>query len=305
MSVRHIGGTPAHGTRGDLVYDGVQAVFFAFQSQFEGRVEYMYQDVLGKVTIGIGNLIDPVSLALQLPFVSKNDESPAGPDDIRRDFDTVKGDPSLAARGHEACRDITRLKLTDPAIDGLVQDKAAGNESRLRARAEFAGYDDWPADAQLGLESMAWAMGPVFRFPHFHDACADGRWVTAAQECHMDDHLGGTLVHRNAANRALFRNAAYVQAEGLDPAVLQYTVMGVLRKALKAGDDTADVVTLQDRLAALDYLGEPTGSFDDATDAAVRTFQLEFGLADDGVVGGGTWAALGTCVPAGTEFPDS
>jgi GH24 family phage-related lysozyme (muramidase) len=287
------------------VHDSVRAVFTAFQNQFEGRVEYMYLDILGKVTIGVGNLIDPVPLALQLPFVSKNDERPASPDDIRRDFDTVKGDPSLAARGHEACRDITRLKLTGPAVDTLVQDKAAGNESRLRARTEFAGYDGWSADAQLGVNSMAWAMGPGFRFPHFQDACAAGRWVAAARECHMDDHLGGTLVHRNAANRALFRDAAYVQAERLDPSVLQYTVMGALRKALKAGDDMADVATLKDRLAALGYLGEQTGPFDDATDAAVRTFQMESGLADDGVVGGATWAALGTCVPAGTELLES
>lgn len=284
--------------------DSVASVFFAFSTQFEGRVEYMYVDAIGKATIGIGNLIDPVELALPLPFVFKNGGQLAGDADIRADFTAVKSDPTLPKRGHLACRDITRLMLTDPDINNLVTSKAAQFENHLKGRPEFAAFDDWPADAQLGLLSMAWALGPAFRFPNFQKATAASKWLAAANESHMDDHLGGSLVHRNAADRALFRNACYVAANGLSASDLWYTLMGNLAKSLKIGSAGADVATLQDRLVVLGYLGTQSGSFDADTDAAVRAFQAEFGLGTDGIVGGATWAALGTCVPAGAVLVD-
>ena len=287
--------------------DSVASVFAEFSTQFEGRVRYMYADAIGKVTIGVGNLIDPVELALPLPFVFKSGGQSADEDAIRTDFTTIKSDPSLAQRGHLACENITRLMLTDSDIDDLVRSKAAQFEDHLRGRDPFSGYDDWSADAQLGLLSMAWALGPAFTFPHFQSACAAGQWVAAADQSHMNDSLGGSLVHRNAANRALFRDAAYVQAEGLDGTQLWYTLMGELGRTLKNGgaNDANDVATLQNRLATLGYLGGESGSFDDDTESAVRAFQSEFGVSSDGIVGGATWAALGTCVPAGTTLSDN
>ncbi|HBO5583992.1 TPA: DUF3380 domain-containing protein [Pseudomonas aeruginosa] len=62
---------------------------------------------------------------------------------------------------------------------------------------------------------------------------------------------------------------------------------------LRHGDRGQDVRTLQNRLNDRLKAGlDTTGLFDDATEAAVRTFQRGAGLVDDGIVGTKTQAAL-------------
>ena len=62
---------------------------------------------------------------------------------------------------------------------------------------------------------------------------------------------------------------------------------------LRHGDRGQDVRTLQNRLNDRLKAGlDATGLFDDATEAAVRTFQRGAGLVDDGIVGSKTQAAL-------------
>ena len=46
----------------------VRTSFRAFNAKYEGTVNFMYVDVKNLVTIGVGNLIDPISLAVNLPF---------------------------------------------------------------------------------------------------------------------------------------------------------------------------------------------------------------------------------------------
>jgi len=63
---------------------------------------------------------------------------------------------------------------------------------------------------------------------------------------------------------------------------------------LRQGDRGPAVVGLGHRLAAEGYLDrtEPSEVFDEAVEAAVRSYQVRNGLAADGVVGRATWAAL-------------
>ncbi len=65
------------------------------------------------------------------------------------------------------------------------------------------------------------------------------------------------------------------------------------RPTLQAGAGGADVVTLQNRLAALHYdIGPVNGVFGEDTRHAVVAFQKVNRLARDGIVGPATWAAL-------------
>jgi hypothetical protein len=202
------------------MFPAVQSGFTAFSAKFEGRVPYMYLDVKGLVTVGVGNLVDPVAVAQTLPFRFKNKPginapgSPATPDQIAQEWQILKNDPGLATKGATACEPITQLELSDDAIDSLILERLTQNESFLIRQQWFQGFDAWPADAQLGLLSMAWAMGPAGpgAFPNFRAACQKLDFKTAAAECKMNEAGNPGLIPRNEANFTLFSNAAIVLA---------------------------------------------------------------------------------------------
>ena len=203
------------------MHDSVNSQFPIFSTKFEGRVAWMYCDILGLVTIGVGNLIDPEEAAVGLPFVHKADQSPATTDEIRSEWRLLKGrSADLGKKGHRACESITALRLTESAIDDLVRSKVHTNETFLKKT--FPDFDEWPADAQLGMLSMAWAMGPAFtaKWPGFTKACIAHDWTAAAANCRMNETGNPGIVPRNNADVLLFSNAAVVAASGGDVTTL-------------------------------------------------------------------------------------
>lgn len=107
---------------------------------------------------------------------------------------------------------LTNLDLSDAAIDNLCYQRLNDNQTVL-TRA-FPAFESWPADAQLALLSMAWAMGPGFSrsWPQFSAACRELDFYCAADYCQMNDATNPGLVPRNRANKILFTNAAIVRA---------------------------------------------------------------------------------------------
>jgi hypothetical protein len=212
------------------MHDSVQAQFRTFNEPLEGSVPYMYLDIKGLVTVGVGNLIDPVESATILPFRFKNRAGIANPGaaaseaQISAEWQRLKSDISLAKKGFRACDAVTQLELADDAIDDLIAERLAGNESFLTRQEAFNTFEDWPADAQMALLSMAWAMGPhgLLGFPHFCDACENQDFNGAAAECKMSELGNPGVIPRNVANKTLLGNAAVVAAQGLDPSVLHY-----------------------------------------------------------------------------------
>jgi GH24 family phage-related lysozyme (muramidase) len=201
--------------------DSVRAAWCDFNRSLEGWISWMYLDVKGLVTTGMGNLIDPMATALGLPWVD-GAGNPAGQNDIAAEWQAVKNNHALAHQGAQAARAVTQLRLSDADIQVLVLDKLDHNERILKANPAFANFDAWPADAQLGLLSMAWAMGPGFGpgFPHFSQAVSAGDFATAAADCQMNATGNPGLVRRNAANRQAFLYAA----TAANPAVLYSAV---------------------------------------------------------------------------------
>jgi peptidoglycan hydrolase-like protein with peptidoglycan-binding domain len=73
----------------------------------------------------------------------------------------------------------------------------------------------------------------------------------------------------------------------IPPAELSPPAGQAPRPTLRRGAVNALVTEVQKKVGAA-----PTGTFDAATEAAVRAFQRDQGLLADGIVGPKTWAAL-------------
>ena len=191
----------------------VAAYLPAFTLRFEGRENGMYLDDHKApdgspdplVTTGLGNLIDPIARALPLPWQHKADGSPASQDEIAAEWQLVKSLVDMAPYGGNAFSSYTSLCLSDAAIDALVQGVFTANERTLLGY--FPGFESFPADGQLGIMSMGYAMGsgfPAF-YPKFTAAANAGDWSTAAAESTIVQNAPAA---RNAANKLLFLNAA-------------------------------------------------------------------------------------------------
>lgn len=211
----------------------VKDFFLSFSERFEGAVTWMYLDILGLVTTGIGNLIDPnqpgsgnylmSDAALSLPWVYKDTGEAASRDDVVAEWMKVKLNPTAAHDGHRVLEKVTNLRLTESAIKQLVGSRLQQNYQYMVAK-HFPDFDSWPAEAQLATLSMAWACGA--NWPALFGNCKKQLlaldFANAAVSCHMNDTHNAGLVPRNAANKTLFETAAHAAFEGLDYDVLRY-----------------------------------------------------------------------------------
>jgi hypothetical protein len=202
---------------------------------FEGMVPFMYLDIKGLVTIGMGNLIDPFTQAKALPFRYRNKPGIKNPGrlasaaDIEDEWKRIKGDQTLALRRWKACDPLTTLELNSDAINDLIKSRLQNNELILKRQNVFRDYDKWPADAQLGLLSMAWALGPNFVqahawWPQFTQGCQKQAFAVAAQYCHINESNNPGVHPRNVANVQLFKNANLVVAEASNGGYQRWTL---------------------------------------------------------------------------------
>lgn len=204
------------------MHRSVRDIWVEFNEPLEGIVTCMYADVLGLVTTGMGNLIDPIKSAISHPW-----ELPSGNlatrEQIARAWMAAKNDPLCAKRGwtYAAKLPANNIRLPLEYVHKLIVQKLEQHDEALAYR--FEGWGSFPADAQLGIHSMAWAMGSGFpaKFPKFTAAVRRGDWEAASRECGISP-AKGTVVERNRRNRLLFMNAARVVLGNRDPSVLLY-----------------------------------------------------------------------------------
>jgi len=204
-----------------------RAAWHSFSEPLEGRVYALYCDVFGLVTTGVGNLVDPVHAAIGLPW-KRPDGTLASETEIRTQWQRVKDDSQrLRKMHHRYAAELTTIRLTDEDVDDIVARKLDSNERTLERY--FPAFASFPADAQLGILSMAWAVGPAFaeKFPLFTHSANAGKWWDCATQGKIREHgADGTynagIVPRNKANRLCFENASGVVAHRTDPSVLHW-----------------------------------------------------------------------------------
>jgi GH24 family phage-related lysozyme (muramidase) len=191
----------------------VRQVFPSFSERCEGRFRWPYLDIKGLPTVGIGCLINSVRTALALPWTILEGGPRATSLQVSAQWTYLKEHQALAQAGARACEHATQLRLSDADVDALLASRMAVNETILAKR--FKAWSFFPADAQLALHSLSWAVGAVEvaeGYPKLCAAAERGDWDGARAECTIsgEDKNAG-LIPRNVANRICLANAARVR----------------------------------------------------------------------------------------------
>jgi len=216
----------------------VLAAFNPFTVPLEGRTNYMYQDSRELVTTGTGNLIDPIGMAMNLPWQVGG--RPATADEITSSWNAVKNntDPSLMSTGARGIA-ANAVRLSDDALDHLRDAKLA--EMIATVVSNFPNVLTWPADAQLGLLGVIWATGPNLQncsyMSDFVSCMRNNDFAGMAQTAHWGNIAGD----RKVALNLLFNNAADVAQKGLDYTFLNWPAQVTVGEALKGGAEVAAV----------------------------------------------------------------
>ena len=198
----------------------VSDIFWDFNVPMEGYCTWMYPDVKGLISTGVGNLIDPCLYAQILPW-KHPDGTRATAVEVKAEWENLKHMPKECwANGGGWFKSRTILRLSESDVRILVGQKLIQMETFLKGR--FPDWDSYPADAQLALLSMSWALGPAFRFPKFLAHLKARNWVGCADECKMTETGNPGVIPRNKKNRQLFINAAAVEKHKLDPEKLYW-----------------------------------------------------------------------------------
>lgn len=197
--------------------------FVPMNSPIEGVVHWLYLDVKNFLTAAMGCLADPVERALAMPWRLPNGEL-ASKAQVISEWKALKARPDLSkyAASNHVVESATTIRLLDSDISAVVQTRLLATEQRMRHF--FKNWDYFPADAQLALLSMGWALGSDFEtgYPRLTAAANLGEWETCANECEISHAGNAGVIARNTQNVLLFHNANAVSELHLDPETLHW-----------------------------------------------------------------------------------
>lgn len=150
--------------------------------EYEGCVEHMYLDVVGKVTVGIGHLLASVADARQLPF-RESTGAPATADDVKKEYENIKRQPHGYSHPASFYKKYTKLRLDLADIDALADKHLNAFETELKRL--YPGFELYPKDVRLALFDMIFNLGMSklrTRYQNFNKAILAGDWAQAARE---------------------------------------------------------------------------------------------------------------------------
>jgi GH24 family phage-related lysozyme (muramidase) len=175
----------------------------AYLRKYEGVVNFMYLDVVGLVTTGVGFLLADAAAAGPLAFIRRDTGAPATDDEKRADWEAVHARPKAELAANY--RPFTILDLPDAAIDLELTRRIDGFVRNLQSR--FPQFAEFPDTAQIGILDMVYSLGPggLFRgFPRFCSAVDRQDWPACARE----GVRGNVSPARNDELQQLFLEAA-------------------------------------------------------------------------------------------------
>lgn len=151
--------------------------------EYEGRIEHMYLDTKGFVTIGVGHLITDVAEAKKLNFVTIKDSKKATGEQVEDDFDSVKKQvKGLVASSYKK---HIKLKLSASDIDSLTNKHIEVFEGELKSIYGGAAFNDYPSEVRLALFDMIFNLGMTKlknQYVKFNNHIKEKKWQAAANE---------------------------------------------------------------------------------------------------------------------------
>lgn len=224
--------------------------FWDFTAPLEGETAYhmyMVQDL--QVATGMGITFGKsggLTAALARQWVYKDGHPRAGTPcdrgDVIKDYNQVlsmEAEGLKGGGGRSVWKDATQCRITPDDLRAAVRSKLESNINNLKTNFSqyFGDFDNFPADAQLAVASMTWAVGPNFPvatppWTKLCEACRDNRWDgdevppkwVASKQCSFKGAIG-TQVTRQNYHITLFRNAAAVQAGFGRPEILYWPAL--------------------------------------------------------------------------------
>lgn len=153
---------------------------------FEGRSAWMYLDTVGKVTVGVGQMLPTLASALALPFMidGLGGDSPAEPGDIERSWTRLAGMKPGMPAAHYGFGGAVHLE--ESTIDALLRKVVAGLDAKMPDL--YPAYDSWPDAAKLAVLDMEYNLGSG-GLADYHQMNAalnanPPNWKAAAADCH-------------------------------------------------------------------------------------------------------------------------
>lgn len=178
----------------------------------EGYTHHMYLDIRHKVTVGAGNMLPTPEAAARLAFVVRRTGQPATDQQIMAEWTTVHENRTGIPPGARGFYRITALDLPDEEIERIIPEALERFAAELKTSSSYAGFDNWHADAQLGVLLMAYALGSgaLLGWRKFRAACAREDWRGAFAESHWTTQRPS----KRAALKTCFFNADLAQMLG-------------------------------------------------------------------------------------------
>ncbi len=173
--------------------------------EYEGKIEHMYKDTKGFITVGVGHLLKNLAAAQLLEFIHQTTNKKATKDEIKIDFESIKKSPSgLFAPLYKK---NTKLKLTSLTIDNITDKHINNFEGELKRIYGVVEFTKFPSEVKLALFDMIFNLGMTKLkngFPNFNKSIKARNWSNAAKESNRT----GIAFARNKYVKDLLNKAA-------------------------------------------------------------------------------------------------
>lgn len=146
--------------------------------KFEGKVNHLYLDSKGLVTVGVGHLISNLADAQKLAFKSAKG-LPASAAEIKADYDSVKKQP--ANRVALFYKKYTTITLPNTEIDKLTNKHIDSFERELKNI--YRDFSTFPPETKMALFDLIFNVGATNlrnKWPNFNAAINAKDWQKAA-----------------------------------------------------------------------------------------------------------------------------